>query len=108
MNIKNSKENLSYFILECTGSLELSSAYHIYVININAEDMRKKKRNKNVQRISARDPGTRKWLRFEIVTFSGSCEWTVHEKRMGGGRNKRIASADTVLPGWPVRKVKLL
>ena len=82
---------MSYFILECTGSLELSSAYHIYVININAEDMRKKKRNRNVQRISARDPGTRKWLRFEIVTFSGSLEYVPKDRvRLRYGRIEKI------------------
>ena len=86
----------------------LSSSTHVYTIAINAEDMRKKKRNKNVQRIKARDPVNHKWLRFETVTFSGSCDWTVHEKRTGGGRNKRMPGAETIELVWPVRKVKLL
>ena len=86
----------------------LSSAYHTYNVTINAEYMRKKKRNKNIQRIKARNPVNRsKWLRFEIVTLSGSCEWTVHEKKTGG-RNERMARAGIILPGWPVRKIKLL
>ena len=97
---------MSYFIPGCTGSVVLSSAYHKYAITVDAEKMRKKKRK--VKPIKGRDPKNRKWLRFEIVTFSGSCDWTVHEKRTGGGRNKRMPGAETIQLVWPVRKVKLL
>ena len=104
-NFEYSKENLSYFIPGCTGSVVLSSAYHKYAITVDAEKMRKKKRK--VKPIKGRDPENRKWLRFEIVTFSGSCDWTVHEKKMGG-RNEKMAGAKTIRLDWSVRKVKLI
>ena len=93
------------WISDCNGSLELTSIHHNYMKIIRAEKLRQRRRQ--VQYIRARNPETKSRLQFEIVKVTGNCDWTVHEN-MRGGRMKRITQAGTTVPGWPIKRVKLL
>ena len=112
--IKENRKNRKIFnvltcnnmlISDCNGKVELTSSTHNYMKIIHADKLRD--RDRTVKLIRARHPQTKYRLLFEIVTLTGDCAWTVHERRTGG-RNKRMAEAGTVLPGWPIKRVKLL
>ena len=92
-------------ISDCNGAVQLTSSTHSYMKIVRADKLRD--RDRTVKLITARHPQTKSRLLFEIVTLTGDCAWTVHERRTGG-RNKRMAEAGTVLPGWPIKRVKLL
>ena len=92
-------------ISDCNGAVELTSSIHKYMKIVRSEKLRK--HDRTVKLIKERHPQTKSRLSFEIVKLIGDCAWTVHENRRGG-RKKRMAEAGTVLPGWPIKLVKLL
>ena len=92
-------------ISDCDGTVELTSSTHNYMKIVRADRLRQNGRT--VKLIRARHPQTRSRLLFEIVKITGDCAWTVHEKYRGG-RKKRMAEAGTILPGWTIKRVKLL
>ena len=92
-------------ISDCNGTVKLTSSTHNYMNIVRADKLRD--RDRTVKLIRARHPQTKSRFLFEIVTLTGDCAWTVHENRRGG-RKKRMAEAGTVLPGWPIKRVKLL
>ena len=97
-------------ISDCNGTVELTSANHNYKKIVHAGRLRKHYNydyNRTVKLIRARHPQTRSRLLFEIVKITGDCAWTVHENYRGG-RKKRMAEVGTVLPGWTIKRVKLL
>ena len=92
-------------ISDCDGTVELTSSTHNYMKIVRADKLRQNDRT--VKLIRARHPETKSRLSFEIVKITGDCAWTVHEYRRGG-RKKRMATAATDTPGWPIKRVKLL
>ena len=92
-------------ISDCNGTVELTSSNHDYMKIVSSIKLRENDRT--VKLIRARHPQTKSRLSFEIVKITGECAWSVHEN-MRGGRKKRMAEAKTVIPGWPVKRVKLL
>ena len=92
-------------VSDCNGTVELTSANHNYMKIVRADKLRKHYNydyDRTVKLIRTRHPRL-----FEIVKITGDCAWTVHENYRGG-RIKRMAQAGTVLPGWTIKRVKLL
>ena len=92
-------------ILDCSGTVELTSSAHNFMKILYAD--RWQKRKITMRFITARHPETRTRLSFEIVKITGDCAWTVHENK-SGGRKKRMADPKTIVPGWSIRRVTLL
>ena len=98
-------ENVPFItsILECSGNVVLSSNFHDVRMEIQAEDLKRKRGNR--KRIRNRRDG--QLLQFDYVEKTGSCRWSVWSKSRSG-ESFQVDQTGIQEPGWPIRAVKLL
>ena len=90
-------------ILECSGKVVLSSDYHDFPYEIQAEEL--KQRRGNRKKIKYRRDG--RLLHFDYVEMTGNCRWSVWSKSRSGD-SFQVDQPGIQEPGWPIRAVKLL
>lgn len=88
---------------ECSGKVVLSSDYHDFPFEIQAEDLKQKRGNR--KKIKYRRNG--RLLHFDYVEMTGNCRWSVWSKSRSG-ESFQVDQPGIQEPGWPIRAVKLL
>ena len=92
-----------HLIQDCVGKVVLSSSVHPYKVVVYSTNLRNKNRKK--RKIKARKNGI--LLKFDEVTFTGNCCWSVRD-RFTGGQSFQMPAVGTHFPGWPIRAVQLV
>ena len=92
-------------ILECSGSLELSSSEHRETFEIVSESLKEKKAR--ITDISRLNQEGNRYLYFDIVTMKGNCCWKVWNRYITGISYK-VETEGTRHPGWTIKTVQLI